>query len=160
MTNLKIVGWTDFESAYQTRKYNGEELSEIIYLIQNEIVNKGYIFSGEEHQNGLTGVPVFSDGTCFRASMRGWGYIMSGCYTGPDGMELSYMDFYMSLDDETVMPEFEEIDVDPIELDETSDGLIIKPDKQVIEESIALGMAFMTTDKVLQKVYEKKLNKN
>ena len=44
-----------------------------------EIIEKGYLFSGEEHQNGLTGVPVFSDGTCFRASMRSWGMICTPC---------------------------------------------------------------------------------
>ena len=155
MEDLKIIGWTHFDSKYPTRKVNGEELNKIINLIQNEICDKGYIFSGEEHQNSYTGVPVFSDGTCFRASMRSWGIIMAQLFEGPNGEKFTYMDFYMSLGDDAVMPDYTDIDVEVAQVEEQSHGLINKYDRQIINEALSFGMPFMTTDKVLKKWYEK-----
>jgi hypothetical protein len=159
MTELKIIGWTDFECEYPTKKLSNEELNQVIYLIREEIIENGYLFSGEEHQNSFTGVPVFSDGTCLRASMRAWGLIMSQCYQGPDGKELSYMDFYMSLGDISRLPEHKELNVEPQVVDEESSGLTIKADRQVIDESLSFGMTFLTTDKVLKSILEK-MNEN
>ena len=93
---LKIVGWTDFDSEYPTKNVTKEELFKLVEIVREEIYNNGYIFSGEQHQMSATGVPVFSDGTCFRCSMRFWGYLMTTIYNGPNGEQLSYMDFYMS----------------------------------------------------------------
>ena len=98
MAKLKIVGWTSFDSEYPTRMITSDELTEQISLIKEEIIKNNYRFSGEEHQNSLTGVPVFSDGTCFRASMRSWGMIMAAIYNG------SYMDFYMTLESGSRLP--------------------------------------------------------
>lgn len=155
MEKLKIVGWTSFESPYKTKRFKGEELNEVLSLICEEIGKNNYVFSGEEHQNELTGVPVFSDGTCLRASMRSWGGLMASVYAGADGEELTYMDFYMSLGDAAKMPEYTVIDVEPAEVDEESTGLITKADKEMIEQSLALDMDFMTTDKVLNKLFDK-----
>jgi len=149
MNELKIVGWTYFEDSFPTKKVTTEELNKIIELIRNEIIEKGYVFSGEEHQNSSTGAPVLSDGTCFRASMRCWGTIMSTIYCAPDGSELSYMDFYMSLGDASIMPEESFIDVKPAVVDEESFGCTVAEDIQILDEARALGMPFMTTDKVL-----------
>lgn len=153
MSELKIVGWVDFDSYYPTKKLTSEQLNEVLYLIRKEIIDNGYLFSGEEHQNSLVGAPLFSDGTCFRASMRAWGTIMAGCYEGPGGMKLTYMDFYMSLGEETRMPEYEEYDIIPAEVEDESIGCTIKEDRQLIEESLSFGMELMTTDKVLEKLY-------
>ena len=158
MKDLKIVGWTDFESNFPTKTINNEELYEIIKLIREEIFINKYVFSGEEHQNSLTGVPVFSDGTCFRASMRCWGMIMALIYAGPNDEKLTYMDFYMSLGNRSKMPEYKEINVKPLEVEVESIGCTVQIDHQIIEESLSFGMEFMTTDKVLKKLY--KLMKN
>lgn len=155
MSELKIVGWTNFECNYPTRKYDKDSLVEILSLIQDEIINNNYIFSGEEHQNSLTGVPVFSDGTCFRASMRSWATLMASIYEGPNGEALTYMDFYMSIGDAAVMPVYTEINIIPAVVDVTSSGCVIPQDKQIINESLAMNMGFMTTDKVLKLLYEK-----
>ena len=155
MDELRIIGWTNFDCEYPAKKLTAEELQVVLKLIKDEIIEKKYIFSGEEHQYGLTGVPVFSDGTCFRASMRCWALIMASLYNGQDGQQLSYMDFYMSLGEESIMPEFVEIDVEPAILEEEADGCMIPQDRQMIEQSLSLGMPLMTTDKVLSNIYKK-----
>lgn len=151
MNELKIIGWGDFDDAYPTRQYSREEMGIVIALIREEIVKNRYFFSGEEHQNSMTGVPVFSDGTCFRASMRCWGQIMAGIYSQLDGKEYSYMDFYMSLNN-SKMPEYEVIDVKPSKIENETPGYITQQDHEMISQSKAFGMPFMTTDKVLQKM--------
>ncbi len=155
MTELKIVGWTHFDCEYPTRKLKGEDFIAVYELIQEELARNQYVFSGQEHQCEPTGVPVFSDGTCFRASMRSWGKLMASIYSGPNGEELSYMDFYTSLGEDSVMPEYSDINVEPAILDDESIGCITKEDKQIVEESLSLGMTFLTTDKVLEKLAEK-----
>ena len=149
MNELKIIGWASFDDYYPTRQYSGEELSYVVQLIQQEIANNKYCFSGEEHQNSMTGVPVFSDGTCFRASMRCWGLIMAGVHSALDGKEYSYMDFYMSLSD-SKMPEYETLNIKPAVVENSMPGYITKQDQEMISQSKMFGMPFITTDKVLQ----------
>ncbi|MBQ3253221.1 MAG: hypothetical protein IJA65_01585 [Acholeplasmatales bacterium] len=158
MDKLKIIGWTHFDSIYPTRKYDKDTFNIIFSLICDEIIEKKYLFSGEEHQYSFTGVPLFSDGTCFRASMRSWGVIMASIYSGPNGEKLSYMDFYMSLGDDAIMPEYSEIEIKPAIVEEISFGCTTQADRQIISESLAMNMEFMTTDKVLKKLYEKLKN--
>ena len=150
MSELYIVGWTSFDSNYPTRMVTHEELQEQLKLIKEEIVNNKYRFSGEEHQNCPTGVPVFSDGTCFRASMRSWGMIMSSLNEGT-----SYMDFYMTLESGSKLPEFSNIDVKPCKVKEESSGIIVQQDRDIIEQSLSMNMMFITTDKVLNNLYNK-----
>ena len=156
---LKIVGWTDFDCPYPTPKFDNEQLAEILTLIRQEIREHCYIFAGQDHQNSATGVPVFSDGTCFRASWRAWGLIMSQMYTDEDGNELSYMDFYMSLGNDAVMPEFSVIDVEPAVVEEESVGCTLAQDRQMVEQSIEMGMPFITLDTVLKRYYEEQIDK-
>ena len=149
MSDLKIVGWTDFECEYPTKKYDAETFNEIILLIKKEIMENNYYFSGEEHQNSLTGVPVLSDGTCFRASMRSWGMIMALVYNGVNGEKKTYMDFYMSLNNSN-LPEYKHIDIEPAKVEITSIGCTTNQDIQMVSDAVAMDMMFMTTDKVLK----------
>ena len=151
--SLKIVGWSHFDCEYPTKKLNKEELDEVIQLIKDDIVKNEYLFSGEEHQNELTGVPVFSDGTCFRASMRCWGSIMAELYVDENGDHYSYMDFYMSLGECSHLPDFELIDIEVGEVDEPSFGCTLKADRELMEEALSMGIDLMTTDKVLKKKF-------
>jgi hypothetical protein len=160
MEKLRIVGWTSFESEYPSRQCTKEEMDEIIILIREDIIKNRYYFSGEEHQYSFTGVPVFSDGTCFRASMRCWGYLMSTIYLGPNNEELSYMDFYMSLGENAVLPKYEDIDTKPIKLEEESLGLMVREDGDLLSQTMSMGMPLMTIDKVLQRYIEKLKNEN
>ena len=118
-----------------------------------EIRKNGYVFGGEQHQYSSNGMPVFSDGTAFRASMRAWGVLMAPIRSDVDGIEYSYMDFYMSVDN-PVMPEDTLINVEPKEHYEDAIGLMIKQDSEMIDQSVALGMELMTFDKVMNKIME------
>ena len=111
------------------------------------------MFLGQEHQNDLTGVPVFSEGTCFRASMRCWGSIMAEIYVDENGERYSYMNFYMSLGEETIMPDFELIDIEASKVEETSFGCTLREDRNLMEEALNAGMDLITLDKVLKKKF-------
>lgn len=154
MDELRIVGWTDFDCEYPSRNVEGEGLMEIVQLIGEEVIKYGYCFSGQEHQNASTGVPVFSDGTCLRASMRAWGQIMAAIYSVLDGVELSYMDFYMSPYKETVLPKFSNFDVEPCHVEFERPGMILEEDIELISSTIQMGMELMTFDKVIIKFIE------
>lgn len=149
MEKLTIVGWTNFECEYPTKNADGEEFRDIMQLIGDEVVKHGYCFSGQDHQNELTGVPVFSDGTCLRASMRAWGYIMAAIYSEIEGIELSYMDFYVDAYKSQVLPKYEEIDVEIGYVENERPGMIVEEDVQLISQSAAMGIKLMTLDKVL-----------
>lgn len=151
MDELKIIGWTDFDSEYPSRKCGQEDTFKIISLVKEALYNGKYVFAGEDHQNSPTGVPVLSDGTCFRASMRAWGSIMASMF---EEGKFTYMDFYMSIGDQAVMPEPCDIDVEPAIVDEEADGCITQQDKELIEQSLSMGMPLMTTDKVLRNLFD------
>ena len=152
MEKLYIVGWTHFDDNYPTKALTQENGKQVLDLVCAEIYTKGYRFSGEQHQNALTGMPVFSDGTCFRASMRCFASLMSQIYSHKDGKEYNYMDFYMSADDE-LLPESTTIDVKASDQPDCL-GQVIHQDREIIIEALEYGMPFMTTDKVLSEMYE------
>lgn len=154
MDELKIVGWTNFECRYPTKTVEGEEVRQIVQLIGDEVVKYGYSFSGQEHQNALTGVPVFSDGTCLRASMRAWGQIMAAIYSSVEGVNLSYMDFYMDSYKETVLPEFSDVDIEPGNVEDERPGMILQEDAELIYSTIEMKMELMTFDKVIKTYVE------
>lgn len=153
MGDLKIVGWDSFECEYPTAKLNKEELEKVVEIIKDEIADKGYVFAGEHHQYSVNGVPVFSDGTCFRASMRCWGSIMAEVYCDSDGNELSYMDFYTSVVGKKVMPPYEFVNVEPAVVKEESCGCTIKADRTIMQDALDAGIDFFTVDKVLVKKF-------
>ena len=149
MEKLRIIGWSNFECEYPSKNADGEDFREIMQLIGDEVVKHGYSFGGQDHQNAATGVPVFSDGTCLRASMRAWGYIMAAIHSEIEGINLSYMDFYMDAFRETVLPEYEEIDIEPGYVEGERPGMIVDEDVQLISQSLGMGISLMTLDKVL-----------
>ena len=151
MEELKIVGWTDFDSEYPTKVMNGDEMSAVLELLRKEILEKKYCFSGTTHQYSSTGVPVFSDGTCLRCSMRAWGLIMAQVYSDVHGINLSYLDFYTDTFGDMVVPTDDYPLVDPLEVEDTQLGIVIEEDDKVISEVLSSGMEFLTTDKVLRR---------
>lgn len=154
MSNLKIVGWTNFECEYPSKNIENNILKEIVQLIGDEVVKHGYAFSGQAHQSASTGVPVFSDGTCFRASMRAWGQIMAAIYSSVEGINLSYMDFYMDSYKKTVLPESNDFDVKPSYVENELPGMILEEDVQLIASTIQMKMELMTFDKVIKSYIE------
>ena len=155
MEKLKIVGWTNFEDIFPTIELNKDNMSEIVGLVETEICENGYFFSGQDHQSSLTGAPVFSNGTCFRATLRAWGQIMAFCHSKNSAIDLSYMDFYTSVEGDVKMPEYNEISVEPAVDYEEGIGAIIEQDNQMLTEVLSMGMPFITTDKLLKDIYDK-----
>ena len=151
--DLKIIGWTDYDSDYPSITISNEEIGEVVGIVVDEIKANGYAFSGDNHQNSCTGVPVFDNGTCLRASMRTWGMIMTFAYPEIDGKRTQYMDFYMSCAAEEKMPEFKELSVKPAESDNFA-GMITQQDGEMISQSLQMGMQFMTTDKALNAIMD------
>lgn len=150
MDELRIVGWTDFDDVYPTISLEQDAFEHVIELIQDDICANNYVIYGDNHQNSITGVPVFSNGTCFRASMRAWGQIMASAQSQLTGENYSYMDFYMSHGADYEIPDFEELDVEPAQIENSVPGYITIEDAEMISQSQAMGMPFLTTDKVLQ----------
>ena len=149
MEKLALAGWSDFECIYPTVLEEDNMLYVKLNLIKEDIIKKGYRFSGNFHQFGESGVPVFSDGTCFRASMRAWGRLMANIYSEVDGINYSYMFFYM--DDENQNIPLKMLDNLPSAIhEEESLGFIIEEDEQVIQESLRYNMPLFTTDKILK----------
>jgi hypothetical protein len=154
MFGLKVVGWCSFASDYPTKKYNEKELKKVLKVVKKEISKNNYSFSGALHQNASNGVPVLSDGSCLRCSMRFWGEIMKDVYSKKLKQELSYMDFYMSTVTDVKMPEVSEIKVKEIQLDYDYPGYTTSTDNQLISDAASLGFPLMTTDQVLKKIFD------
>ena len=152
MFGLKVVGWCSFASDYPTKKYNEKELKKVLKIVKKEISKNNYSFSGAIHQNASNGVPVLSDGSCLRCSMRFWGEIMKDVYSKKLKQELSYMDFYMSTVTDVKMPEVSEIKVKELKLDYDYPGYTTSTDNQLISDAASLGFPLMTTDQVLKKI--------
>ena len=146
--DLKVVGWTDYDSSYPSITVTNEELNEVLAIVVEAIREGEYMLSGEEHQCSYAGVPVFDNGTCFRASMRSWGTIMSFAYPEINGQKTNYMDFYMNTPAESNLPDALSIDIEAM-VSDNFNGLITPQDSQMISQSVQMGIPFMTTDKAL-----------
>ena len=79
-------------------------------VVKECIRRNGFKFSGQYHQYGEYGMPMFDDGSVLFCSWRHWGSIMAEAWD-PDGSKgLDYMDFYMpgpSEDEKEVAPKHE-----------------------------------------------------
>ena len=79
--------------------------------------------------------------------------IMAMAWAKTSLVELSYMDFYMSVEGDLALPEATDIPVAPAALEgEDYPGCAIQADAQLLQESAAMGMPLMTTDKVLRRI--------
>jgi len=111
---LKFAGWIDFQKCPEK---NIKDLNDIIDIdkderqkiwykvhkkIKEEIIKFKYQFSGEYHQYGECGCPVFEiDGKLGYVlySMRAWGEVMAECWDDIEQKsKYDYLDFYMTPD--------------------------------------------------------------
>ena len=145
---LKVVGWTNYDSDFPSITVSNEELNEVLAVVVEAIREGEYMISGQDHQCSYAGVPVFDNGTCFRASMRSWGTIMTFAYPEVNGQKTSYMDFYMSTPSEEKIPDTLSLDIEPM-VSDNFNGIITPQDSEMISQSIQMGIPFMTTDKAL-----------
>jgi len=75
MNELKIIGWSEWR--FGAREATTDHHRE---LAIQEMRKNNYHWTGEYHQNGEGGVPVFNDGTRLQLSFRGWGSLMADAY--------------------------------------------------------------------------------
>ena len=74
---------------------------------------------------------------------------MAAIFSAVEGINLSYMDFYMDSYKERVLPEERKIDVEPGYVENERPGMILNEDAELITSTIQMGMELMTFDKVI-----------
>ena len=84
---IKVVGWTCYDF-YDFPE--GDNSWAVRMAVVDEIKCNGYLFTGEDHQEGPNCCPVFNDGKLRRFSQRGFADIMAEAH-GDTG----YMDYAM-----------------------------------------------------------------
>lgn len=87
---MKIIGWTDWDDPkYEEMRFSSlkEEHDDVGKIIAAELRSKGYKFTGDYHQDGEFGVPVFDNGKKYCTFKRDWGDIMAMAY--PDEIDNS-----------------------------------------------------------------------
>jgi len=81
--------WEDFIDIWH------DEVKPYLEAIRTSVLENSYKFSGNYHQNGPNGVPVFEDGTMGSFSFRAWGDLMAAIWSTEENKDYHYMDFYM-----------------------------------------------------------------
>ena len=70
----KVIGWTYYEDY-------SYKCGDVSYAVQNaiikEIIEKGYFFSGYDHQESLYCCPILNNGKRYLFSQRGWAGLMA-----------------------------------------------------------------------------------
>lgn len=113
MTEIKVVDWVDAEAIGNGEVAIGglggiqacmfwEEYIEgcdqqvrLYYEALREAILERGAITGEYHQGGEDGTPLFSDGKIASFSFRGWGDFLSAVYnTEIEERKWNYMDFY------------------------------------------------------------------
>ena len=92
-------GWFNFtESGQRWADYlEIWEPASVPYIeaIRASILKDKRKITGEYHQYGPDGVPVFEDNTVATFSYRAWGDLMAAIWSEAEDTDYSYMDFYM-----------------------------------------------------------------
>jgi len=86
---VKVTGWT----AWDNKKYKdvpNKYFKRAFDAVVKEIKEKGYKFSGTEHQEAPNGMPIIDDRYAFRCSCRMWGEIMSESYNLKESEDDTY----------------------------------------------------------------------
>ena len=112
---MKIIGWTDWDNPkYEEMfpiggKHTWQEESDVERIIAEELRSKGYKFTGDYHQNGDYGAPVFDNCKIYKGSQRDWGGIMADAYPdeidNSDGYGYCKWAWIPPVDEEMVVPD-------------------------------------------------------
>lgn len=161
MSMLKIIGFTSFDEGYPTTDLSDENMEIILPLLSEEIAENGYFFSGEAHQYSQTGMPVFSNGTAFRASMNCWATLMAEIYSEKHGTDYTADDFYAEVPGVEVLPPEASLTLAPtLEEEEDYSGCTVESDHDLLREALMNRMPFFTADKTLRALYDSILEEN
>lgn len=89
---MRIIKWDKMDETQYPKMCDIENIQMAKDLIIKELREKGYHFSGEYHQNGEYGAPVFDNGEQYHTTLREWGAIMAEAY--PDEVDNSNQEGY------------------------------------------------------------------
>lgn len=81
--------WKDFIEIWK------EEVRPYFEAIRESVLEKRIKMTGEEHQYGLDGIPLFEDNTVGCFSFRAWGDLMAAIWSEKENKDYTYMDFYV-----------------------------------------------------------------
>ena len=85
----KGLRWPDYLERWkpEARRY--------LEALRDEALSRGIRGTGAWHADELErGVPLFNDGTFASFSQRGWADLMAAIWSGTDGRDYGYADFY------------------------------------------------------------------
>lgn len=106
---MKIIGWTNYDNEdYKDKMFESyEERVNVLNLVSEELRKKGYKWSGDYHQHGNGGCPVFDDNTKLAVSLRLWGRIMADAYPEDvyDSDDMGYCEWAWIAPEEESHPE-------------------------------------------------------
>ena len=85
---MRIVGWTEWDDPQYEDMFpigggaihSSADVDAAEAVIAEELRANGYKFTGDYHQNGDYGVPIFDTGKVFQCTQRTWGAIMAKAY--------------------------------------------------------------------------------
>lgn len=81
--------WKDYISIWN------DEAKPYAEAIREAVVAQNLRITGEEHDYGEHGTPLFEDGTIGSFSWRAWGDLMAAIWSEEEGKDYCYMSFYM-----------------------------------------------------------------
>lgn len=77
---IKVIGWTDIYNANYPECTLSDRSSVYYKAVIEALKENEYKFTGDYHQNGEYGAPVFNDGTLLFLSIDEWGWIIAKTY--------------------------------------------------------------------------------
>lgn len=81
--------WVDYLASLDPRMHPYVE------AVRVDVVAKNLRLTGDAHQHGPHGMPLFEDGKCLALSFRAWGDLMAAIWSEQENKDYTYMDFYM-----------------------------------------------------------------
>lgn len=90
---VEVVEWVSFAEAERRGLPDCAQTAAYRDAIARVVTTEGLRSPGDIHQRSRT--PVFSDGTVWSDTFRGWGALMAEIWSKADGKEYHYMDSYM-----------------------------------------------------------------
>jgi len=87
--NQSGMRWKDYVNIFI------DESKLYLEAIRESILENDIWFTGQDHQQSKTGVPLFEDNTVATFSYRGWGDLMAAIRSEKEDRDYNYMDFYM-----------------------------------------------------------------
>ena len=86
-------------NGHNWEKYLNEfepELHPYLEAIKESVIENNMRLTGDKHQHGVNGVPLFEDDSVACFSYRGWGDLMAAIWNTEEATtKYQYMDFYM-----------------------------------------------------------------